>query len=137
MSTKKREKSQSSNILFLDTSTDRTIVAVYTNDELLKQKNWLGKSDLSETLLPVVDEILKSFSLKIADLDLIAVNTGPGSYTGLRIGLSVANAIAWSLNIPLVDAKIVDGKLELMNRKQSVPILPHYSHPPKITQPKK
>lgn len=64
----------------------------------------------SQILLPLVEELLSSQKLKYADLTSIEVETGPGSFTGLRVGVSVANALGFSLKIP-VNGKKMEDKL--------------------------
>lgn len=63
----------------------------------LREKNEYG----SEILLGLVDKILKQAKIKLDQLDSIEVKTGPGSFTGLRVGVSVAMALGFSLGIPV------------------------------------
>ena len=55
----------------------------------------------SQSLLNLIDEILKKEGKTTKDLNSLKVNSGPGSYTGLKVGTAVANALAWSLKIPV------------------------------------
>jgi len=55
----------------------------------------------SQVLLPMIEKLLKNSSLDLKDLKGIEVETGPGSFTGLRVGVSVANSLAYSLGIPV------------------------------------
>lgn len=55
-----------------------------------------------ELLLPMVEKLLQNNTLKIKELEAVAVSVGPGSFTGLRIGVSVAKALAFSANLPLI-----------------------------------
>lgn len=64
----------------------------------------------SQLLLPLIERILKQEKIKYRDLKEIEVETGPGSFTGLRVGVSVANALGYSLNIP-VNSKKLETKL--------------------------
>ena|SRR3989344_3403784 len=64
----------------------------------------------SQVLLPMIDKILKINKLKITDIKSVEVNPGPGSFTGTRVGVSVANALGLALNIPLNGKK---GKIVL------------------------
>ena len=70
----------------------------------------------SQKLLPFIEEKLKQNGKTIDDISEIKVETGPGSFTGLRVGLSVANAIGWSKDI------LVNGK----NIKDDGPVVPNY-----------
>lgn len=60
----------------------------------------------SQVLLPLIEKLLKSQKLEFKDLKGIEVETGPGSFTGLRVGVSVANALGFSLGIPVNGKKI-------------------------------
>ncbi|MFK3961865.1 tRNA (adenosine(37)-N6)-threonylcarbamoyltransferase complex dimerization subunit type 1 TsaB [Guptibacillus hwajinpoensis] len=60
------------------------------------------KKNHSVRLMPAIEQLLEEVQLKPTDLDRIVVAEGPGSYTGLRIGISIAKTLAWTLNIPLV-----------------------------------
>lgn len=76
-------------------------------------------------LMPAIDRMLKDASLTIKDLDGIAVSLGPGSFTGLRIGIATAKGLAQGLNIPVVGIPTLDGLVfNLFNCKDLVcPIL--------------
>lgn len=65
----------------------------------------------SQILLPLIEKILKQNSLDYKDLKGIEVSTGPGSFTGLRVGVSVANALGYSLEIP-VNGKEIEADLQ-------------------------
>lgn len=62
----------------------------------------------SEIALPLIDKLLKDNNLKIEEIDEVKVNTGPGSYTGLRVGSAIANALGFLLKIPINNKKIGD-----------------------------
>ncbi len=86
---------------------------------------------LSEKLLVAIDALLKSNEYSLSDLKAICITRGPASYTGLRIALTCANFMAYSLNIP-----IVSGKNENFSDKFEKFLLPEYFHDPVITQKK-
>ncbi|QED38068.1 tRNA (adenosine(37)-N6)-threonylcarbamoyltransferase complex dimerization subunit type 1 TsaB [Antarcticibacterium arcticum] len=90
-------------ILCIETASTNCSVALSVNGKLLalKEDNNLGYSH-SEKLHHYVSEILQENGLKPADLDAIAISKGPGSYTGLRIGVSAAKGLCFSLDIPLI-----------------------------------
>lgn len=123
-------------LLYLDTLGDGTEIGIFIKDKMLASKKWNGKADLSETLLVRIEELLKHCKLKLSDLNQITVNPGPGSYTGLRIGITVANFLAWSLKIPIVAARICNKKLTITGVKNRQFILPKYQRPADITKPK-
>ena len=96
--------------LFIDTS-DREKIVVGVGDKRFETK---AKEGASQRLLPFIDEVLKKEGISFKDIKEIEVDTGPGSFTGLRVGVSVANALGWGLGIP------VNGKN--ISKKDSVDI---------------
>lgn len=88
--------------LFLDTSTTRLVVATFIDDELKFFKNEECNQSMSVRIMPLIDEALKKTNIKINEIDKIFVCTGPGSFTGIRIGVTCAKTLAWALNIPVV-----------------------------------
>ena len=87
------------NILILDTSDNKKIsVGLRINEKKFIQTRKIG-SNKAQIILPMIDRILKKHSLKPEDLSDVRVNAGPGSYTGLRVGLSIANALSFALKI--------------------------------------
>ncbi|MBU0572450.1 tRNA (adenosine(37)-N6)-threonylcarbamoyltransferase complex dimerization subunit type 1 TsaB [Patescibacteria group bacterium] len=91
--------------LYIDTSDGKKII-VGVDDEKFETE---ARKEKSQKLLPFIDELLKKQGKKIKDITEIEVNTGPGSYTGLRVGVSVANAIGWALDIPVNGKDIKKG----------------------------
>ena len=89
-------------ILAIDTSTQVSSVAVASKECLEAELTMQAKLTHSETLLPHIQEALAMASVKKEDLEGIAVSMGPGSFTGLRIGLATAKAMAYALKIPLI-----------------------------------
>ena len=89
-------------ILGIDTSSSSLSVAVM-DDDLLKGEFTLNhKLTHSEQMMPLLDSLLSNLELKMSDIDLIGVSVGPGSFTGIRIGVAAANAMAMALDIPVV-----------------------------------
>lgn len=89
-------------ILSIDTSTLVSSVAVAGEDKLLAELTTQTRLTHSETLLPHIAEVLKLAGVAKDQLDAVAVSIGPGSFTGLRIGLATAKAMCYALNIPLL-----------------------------------
>lgn len=89
-------------ILCIDTAIDRCTVALCRNGELEASATDDSALRASEMLHLMIDQLLKSNNLVINDLKAVAVNGGPGSYTGLRIGATAAKGICYALNIPLI-----------------------------------
>jgi len=90
-------------ILCLETATTNCSVALSQDGALLALKEDKSNNySHAEKLHVFIDEILKENKLNVTDLDAIAVSKGPGSYTGLRIGVSSAKGLCFSLDIPLI-----------------------------------
>lgn len=93
-------------ILWINTADRKKIeVALKKDGEVLKTKS--AENDFgSQVLLNLITEVLKESSLEFKDLQSIEVEKGPGSYTGLKVGASVANALGFSLKIPVNGKKM-------------------------------
>ncbi len=105
--------------LIIDTSTFKANIGI-GDEKLIDAYIWDSKKNLSSTLLVEIDKLLKRNKVKLKDLSGIAAYLGPGSYTGLRIGITTANALAYSLNIPIVGVRgEVSGK-----GKMEIPQMP-------------
>ena len=89
-------------ILAMDTATMVSSVAVTTEDCVLAELTAETRFTHSETLVANIEEVLRLADVKREELSAVAVSLGPGSFTGLRIGLAAAKAIAYALSIPLV-----------------------------------
>jgi tRNA threonylcarbamoyladenosine biosynthesis protein TsaB len=90
-------------ILALDTSTPITeLFLADSGGKILKQIKAETGNQLSEQLLQIIEDALKDAGLKLSNLTGLIFVSGPGSFTGLRIGASTVNALAYSLNIPVV-----------------------------------
>ena len=88
------------NILAVDTAGKTAAVAVLRDDVLLYEAQCNNGLTHSETLLPMIDTALKAAGLTVDDLDVLGVTNGPGSFTGLRIGLAVIKGLALPRQIP-------------------------------------
>lgn len=91
-------------ILSLDASANSASVCIYdaTEDKIIGDFYINTKLTHSQTLVPMIDALLNSAKLSLSDIDFFAVNTGPGSFTGIRIGVSVIKGMAMALNKPCV-----------------------------------
>ncbi len=102
---------------------------------------WPAGRHLAETLLSRIDEFLNREHLRINDLGGIAVYSGPGSFTGLRIGHSVANALAYGLHIPIVGRTGNDWARQAVRQLETGAndhlSMPVYGSPVHITKPRK
>lgn len=90
-------------ILHIDTTTKKCSVALAQDGDLMIQKELLSEEfSHSEQLHPFIEEVLKESGLKSSSLSAIAISKGPGSYTGLRIGVSAAKGLCFALDLPLI-----------------------------------
>lgn len=89
-------------ILAIETATLVSSVALATADTLLAEITLQTKKTHSELLMPHIDKILSMAQVSKADIKAVAVSIGPGSFTGLRIGLATAKTLAYALKVPLV-----------------------------------
>lgn len=89
-------------ILAIDTATQVSSVAVASADKLAAELTMQAKLTHSETLMPHIKEVLRMANVRKEQLEGIAVSIGPGSFTGLRIGLAAAKAMAYALELPIV-----------------------------------
>ncbi len=88
-------------ILYIDTSSSHLYTSIVENDKLISEvKEEFGQS-LSEVALPRIVSMFEDNNLSPKDIDKIIVVNGPGSFTGIRIGITIAKIYAWSLNIPI------------------------------------
>lgn len=86
----------------IDTAADVAGVALTGSGELLAEVTWRTRQNQSRELLPALDWLLSSRGLTREEVGAVFVCLGPGSYAGLRVGLSTAKGLAYALNVPLV-----------------------------------
>lgn len=96
-------------ILALDSSGLVASIAIMTEENLIGEYTINYKKTHSQTLLPMLDTVVKMVDLDLKDIDAIAVAMGPGSFTGLRIGSSTAKGLGLALDKPIVEVPTVDG----------------------------
>lgn len=89
-------------ILGIDTSTHSTSVCVLDNDKLVCEYTVNTKKTHSQKLMVMIESMIKESDLHIKDIDVIAICIGPGSFTGLRISMATAKAIAQVRNLPII-----------------------------------
>jgi tRNA threonylcarbamoyladenosine biosynthesis protein TsaB len=112
-------------VLGIDTSTMTAAVGLVHDDELLVEVKFDVKVTYSEVLMPTIDMALKTVGLGPGDLDGFAVSIGPGSFTGLRIGLSTVKGLCFAAGKPLAAVPSLDAlaSQSLFCRYQVVPLL--------------
>lgn len=97
------------NILAIDSSGLVATVALQCDDILVGEYTIHNKKTHSQTLLPMIHDMLNMAGVEIQDIDGIAVAAGPGSFTGLRIGASTAKGLAGALGIPIAAVPALEG----------------------------
>jgi len=100
-------------LLSLETSTQDCSVALHDQGKLIASKQSQSPRSAASQLAVMIDEIIKSSGRKSSDLEGVIISSGPGSYTGLRIGVATAKGICYALNIPLLAV----NTLELMTQQ--------------------
>lgn len=127
-------------ILTIRTDKPEAEISLYKDDQQLTSLTWPAHRQLAETIHIKIKELLESQGHTLSDIQGIAAFQGPGSFTGLRIGLSVANALADAKNIPIVavmgDDWIVRGQQRLLKGENDQLVLPEYGSAPHITLPR-
>ncbi|MCA9349400.1 tRNA (adenosine(37)-N6)-threonylcarbamoyltransferase complex dimerization subunit type 1 TsaB [Candidatus Saccharibacteria bacterium] len=124
------------NILLI--RTDKPESELYLNDQSVI---WRAHRELSDTILLKIKELLDAQGLSYTSIEGIGVFEGPGSFTGLRIGITVANTLAYGLNVPIVGEQgdawqtLAVAKLEA-GQDQKI-VKPFYGREARITQPRK
>lgn len=104
--------------LYIDATDNLKTIIKLDNLKVVKNYTSPQKQDVLSAILTALNQAKKSFS----DITQISVNPGPGSFTGSRIGVAIANALGFTLNLPV--------------NEQRVPIIPVYGQPPNITKSK-
>ena len=130
--------------MILALRTDKPEAELYLCDQqkAVDTFTWQAHRELSDTLLAKIELLLYNNKLNLADIHAVAIYKGPGSFTGLRIGLTVANTLAYSLNVPIEacsgDAWLQDS-LKKLNQQTifTSSAQPFYGSQAHITAPRK
>lgn len=96
-------------ILAFESSAKPASAALVKDGQLLSQYMQCSALTHSRTLLPMAEDMLKNAELKLSDIDLIAVAHGPGSFTGIRIGVSTVKGLAWASEKPCVGVSTLEA----------------------------
>ncbi len=128
-------------MLTLALRTDKPEAELYVFDglELIAEIKWQAHRELADTLHTQIENILKKANKNLRDLEKLAIYQGPGSFTGLRIGFSLVNALGYSLDIPVVSCQGESWIDEYLKSSVSeyAPVYPEYGSEPHVTKPKK
>ena len=128
-------------VLTIRTDQPEAEVGLFDGDTKLTYQTWAAHRELSTTIHRKIEGVLQEHDRSVHDIEGIVCFQGPGSFTGLRIGLTVANALAYGLQVPIVatmEDKWVRTGLQLLESGQDDRIaMPHYGAPVHITIQKK
>lgn len=109
----------------IDTSNQAMSLALVDNRKLVSERITTTKRNHSVQLMPTLSEMMEEAEWEVADLDRIAVAKGPGSYTGIRIGVTVAKTLAWTAGLELVgisSLKILAGNADRTEGQLIAPV---------------
>jgi tRNA threonylcarbamoyladenosine biosynthesis protein TsaB len=130
-------------MIILTIRTDKTEaeMGLYDNERQIAYEEWQAHRQLAETIHLKIKEILNKSSLSLEDIQGIICFKGPGSFTGLRIGLTVGNALVYALKIPIVARPdlnwLENGIKDLLAGKNDKIVLPQYGAEANITKQRK
>ncbi len=127
-------------ILTLRTDKPEAEIGLFEDAKALAHHTWQAHYELAETIHAQLRDFMQTRNMTIRDLQGIVVFKGPGSFTGLRIGLAVTNALAASYQLPIVGQTDGEwqstGAMRLLNHETDLVVLPEYGSDPHITAPK-
>ena len=111
-------------ILYIDTSSSYLYAGIAEDNNLLAEVKKEFGTSLSEEALPEIVSLFTKTNLTAKDIDKIIVVNGPGSFTGIRIGITIAKVYAWSLNIPITTITSLEAMMLSSNKnKVKVPMI--------------
>ena len=110
-------------ILSIDTSSDVCSVAILEDNNLIKEINKTDSKTHSENLMPLIDSLFKETNLTLSDIQVIACSIGPGSFTGIRIGIATAKAMAEVMQIPVIGITSLETLAYLESTKNNIATL--------------
>jgi len=129
--------------MILAIRTDKPEAELYllTESEILSSKSWVAHRELAATINNNIEVLLSEAGKTYADMGAILFYSGPGSFTGLRIGAATANTLAYSLQIPIVgsgsDSWIELGRQRIISGQNDSVVIPEYGSEANITEQKR
>lgn len=128
-------------ILALRTDSPDAVLVLHDGTNVVARDEWTANRTLARDLLAHITELMRQQSADWQDIAGIVAYHGPGSFTGLRIGLSVANSIAYARQCPIVGTTGEDwlesGIARLQNHETDESVMPFYGAEPRVTAPRK
>jgi len=115
--------SQVLNILCVDSSTEACSVAVLSQNEkqqIVTDQYMFAPREHTAKILPTVQAVLQEAGLRLADIDVIAYGRGPGSFTGVRIGISIAQGLAYGIEKPMVGISTLQAMAQQAYKEEQV-----------------
>lgn len=108
-------------ILLIETATSTCSVALSENGNIIAVKEVNERNIHASHITLFIGEVMQQAGKKYPDLDAVAISKGPGSYTGLRIGVSTAKGLCYALDIPLIGVDTVEAMASGMLQQQEIP----------------
>lgn len=111
------------NVLCVDSSTEACSVAVLCRsdkEQVISDHFMLAPREHTAKILPTVDQVLQQSGLKLADIDVLAYGRGPGSFTGVRIGISIAQGLAYGLEKEMVGVSTLQAMAQQAYKTEQV-----------------
>lgn len=128
-------------IFAIKTESPQAELSLYNKDKLIDHLKFEAHRELADKINLKIKELLDKNKLSLKDLNGIIAYQGPGSFTGLRIGLTVANTLTYTLHIPICSAVHEDWPTSALDKilagNDEKTIMPFYGAEPNITKPKK
>jgi tRNA threonylcarbamoyladenosine biosynthesis protein TsaB len=128
-------------ILIIRTDKPEAEIDLYEDDKQLSYEKWLAHRQLSETIHQKIEKLMRQNRKTWQDIKAVVCFKGPGSFTGLRIGHTVANSLAANLQIPVIATNgknwVALGIKKLLAGDGNTVALPDYGREARITLPKK
>lgn len=130
-------------MIYITIRTDAPVthLALYDDDQKRTQISWESGRNLARDLLGRIEQLLLDNSCEWAHVGGLVVYRGPGSFTGLRIGCTVANTMSYALTIPIVgevgETWVDSGIKRITNGENDQMVMPEYGAEPRITVQKK
>lgn len=106
--------------LFIDTSYSQMVISIFKDKECIYHKQEISNNELSVKLLPAIEEAFSSLKMNVKQVGKIFVVNGPGSFTGVRIGVTVAKTLAWALGIGVVPLSELEFLATSDNKKKYI-----------------
>lgn len=110
-------------ILFIDTSTSYPIVSIIENNNIKAMFNKKIDTDISVSIFSILDTMFKELNITPKDIKKIFIANGPGSFTGTRIGVTIAKVYGYSLNVDLIPVSTLEVLAGGVNKDYIVPVI--------------